>query len=82
MKSKLNSLRKPDEFIEHAKAHGAEMQDAGDSRVVVRYQGKTIDFSRRDNQEYSRSYRLILIKAFLAAGLITLLVMIVVRLMS
>ena len=79
MKSKLRSLRKPNEFIEHARQHGAQVRSGRGSRVVVRYQGKTIGFSRHGNQEYSRSYRLLLIKAFIAAGLTVLLVMLVVK---
>ena len=79
MKSKLRSLRKPDEFADYARARGAQVKSGHGSRVVVRYQGKTIGFSRHDNQEYSKAYRLLLVKAFIAAGLLSVLVIVAVR---
>ncbi len=79
MKSKLRSLRRPDDFIAYARRHGAQVRKGRGSRVVVRYQGKTIGFSRHGNAEYSKSYRLLVVKAFIAAGLLALLIMVAVR---
>ncbi len=79
MKSKLHSLKRPDDFIEYARRHGAQVRTGRGSRVVVRYQGRTIGFSRRGNAEYSKKYRLLLVKAFIAAGLLALLIMVAVR---
>ncbi len=79
MKSTLRSLRKPDEFAEGARDHGAVVRNGHGSRVVVRYRSKTIGFSRHGNAEYCKSYRLLLIKAFIAAGLALIVLAVVVR---
>jgi hypothetical protein len=65
-------LKKPDEFAEFARLKGALVRNGHGSRLVVRYQGKTIGFSRHANEEYSKRYRLLLVKAFAAAGLVAI----------
>lgn len=66
-------FKRPGDFINQATEAGAEVHTGHGSRVVVKYHGKTIGFSNHGNKEYSRNYRHILIKAFSAAGLLTLL---------
>jgi hypothetical protein len=66
-------LVKPSDFITTALDKGAAVSAGHGSRVVVRYNGRAIGFSDPGNKEYCKSYRLLLIRAFKAAGLLILL---------
>lgn len=73
MSAQPSPLR-PDDFVNIAKQAGALVRNGHGSRVVIRYQNKTIGFSRRGNDEYPRQYRIILKHAFKAMGLLALLI--------
>lgn len=75
VKSRLHLAKRPSDFVKVAEYHEADVSNGAGSRKVVRYRGKTIGFSDHGNQEYSRSYRLLLIKAFIAAGLAAMVLM-------
>ncbi len=68
----VKELTRPSDFIAVADEKHAKVDPGHGSRVVVRYQGKTIGFSDHGNREYPRQYRYLLIKAFKAAGLLVL----------
>jgi len=75
-----NHLERPSDFIEIARRKKAEIKPGGQtSRVVVVFNHRTIGFSNHGNKPYPREYRHLLVKAFLAAGLLGMIIMVVAK---
>ena len=74
-----NHLERPSDFIEVAKRKNAKIRRPQSSRVVVVFNHHTVGFSARGNKPYPREYRHLLVKAFMAAGLLGLFLIITVN---
>lgn len=78
MKKSLQQLRSGKEFVQYAKAHGAEVRPGkGSHRIVCVPGGRPIAVPCHDNDDLGMGLRKKLEKLFTAAGLVALLLALV-----